>query len=218
MEDAYEGTDEVIGVGVGAEIAAGDGALDGSYESGVDARTGAFHEPQGAACDCVHDGNDEHFSCNVVDEEKHPRSQRFKRWHGSSEALFGCCKLFDLAAVDGFDEVIASGEVAIQGGVADARSACDVVEARSCSIARENLFGYLKDALTVALRVGAGSSGGLRCRELLFRHVNRRQKFSATGDCLRLSMYPGTVSVLTGGDCRCQLARSSRLASTTTGG
>src|ERR1700678_2838616 len=172
MEDTHEGTDKVIRVGVRAEIAAGDGPLDGSYERGVNPRTGAFHEPQGPACDCVHDGNDEHFSCNVVDEEKHPRSQRFKRWHGSSEALFGCCKLFDLAAVDGFDEVIASGEVAIQGGVADARSACDVVEARSCSIARENLFGYLKDALTVALRVGAGFADRQAWRKLLLLHGN----------------------------------------------
>jgi hypothetical protein len=72
---------------------------------------------------------------------------------------FGCRKLFDFAAVDGFDEVVASWEVAIEGGVADAGSACDVVEARSCSIAGENFLGYLKDALAVALRVGAGFAG-----------------------------------------------------------
>ena len=97
VKDAYEGTDEVVRVGVRAEISAGDGALDGGYEGGVDERAGAFHEPQGAACDCVHGGNDEHFSSDVVDEEKHPRTERFKRRHGGGEALFGCRKLFHFA-------------------------------------------------------------------------------------------------------------------------
>jgi len=162
VEDAHKGTDEVVGVGFGAEIAAGDGALDGGDEGGVDERAGAFHEPQGAACDCVHGGNDEHFSGDVVDEEKHPGAERFKRRHGGGEALFGGGEFFDFAAVDGFDEVVASWEVAIEGGVADAGSACDVVEARSRSIAGENLLGYVKNALAVALRVGAGLAGRRR--------------------------------------------------------
>ena len=53
------GTDEVVGFGVRAEIATGDGALDGSYEGGVDERAGAFEEAHGAARDSVHRGNDE---------------------------------------------------------------------------------------------------------------------------------------------------------------
>ena len=95
----------------------------------------------------------------MVDEEQHPGAERFKRRHGGGEALFGCGKFFDFAAVDGFDEVVASWKVAIEGGVADAGSACDFVEARSGAIACENLLGHLKDALAVALRVGAGFAG-----------------------------------------------------------
>ncbi len=76
------------------------------------------------------------------------------------EALFGGGELFDFVAVDGFDEGVASWEVAIEGGVADAGPACDVVEAGVGAIAGENLLGYLKDALAVALRVGAGFAGG----------------------------------------------------------
>ncbi len=114
----------------------------------------------GAAGDGVHGGNDEHLSGDVVDEEKHPGAEGFKRRHGGGEALFGGGKLFDFAAVDGFDEVVASWEVAIEGGVADAGSACDVVEAGGCAVAGEDLLGYLKDALAVALRVGAGLAGG----------------------------------------------------------
>jgi hypothetical protein len=106
VEDAHEDTDEVVGVGVGAEIAAGDGALDGGYEGGVDERAGAFEEAHGTAGDGVHRGNDEPFSGDMVDEEKHPGAKRFKRRQGGSEALFGCRKLFDFAAVDGFDEVV----------------------------------------------------------------------------------------------------------------
>ena len=156
MKDTDEGTDEVVGVGVRAEIAAGDGALDGGDEGGVDERAGTFHEPQGAARDGVHDRDDEFFCGYMVDEEKHPGAERFKRRHGGGEALFGCGELFDFAAEDSFDEGVASWEVAIEGGVADAGSACDVVEAGICSIAGENLLGYLKDALAVTLRIGAG--------------------------------------------------------------
>jgi hypothetical protein len=92
---------------------------------------------------------------------------------------------------------IVSGTAVVVTG--DAGSACDVVEARGCAKVGEGLLGYLKDALSVALCVGAGSAGGLRWRKLLFRHVNGRRKLSATGDGPRLS-YTGTVSVLCGGD------------------
>src|SRR5580658_10163370 len=95
----------------------------------------------------------------MVNEEKHPGPEGFERRQSGGEALFGCRKLFDFAAVDGFDEAVASGEVAIEGGVADAGSACDVVEARGCSVAGENFLSYLKNALAVALGVGAGFAG-----------------------------------------------------------
>jgi len=191
VKDADEGTDEVVGVGVRVEITAGDGALDGRYEGGVDERPGAFHEPQGASCDRVHGGDDEHLSGDMVDKEKHPRTECFKRRHGGSEALFGCSKLFDFAAVDGFDEVVACWEVAIEGGVADAGSACDVVETRSGSIAGEDILCYLKDAFAVALRVGAGFASSRGWRELLCGHRKNRRKYYATGDSPRLSYLCG---------------------------
>jgi hypothetical protein len=101
VEDADERAHEVIGVGVGAEIAAGDGALDGGYERGVDERAGAFHEAHGTAGDGIHRGNDELFAGHMIDEEKHPGAERFKRRQGGGEALFGRGELFDFAAVDG---------------------------------------------------------------------------------------------------------------------
>jgi hypothetical protein len=60
--------------------------------------------------------------------------------------------------------------VAIKGGIADARSACDIVEARSGSIAGEDLLGYLKNALAVALRVSPGFAGR-RCRRRLLLDI-----------------------------------------------
>ena len=74
----------------------------------------------GAAGDGIHGGDDELFAGDVVDEEKHPGAERFKRRHRGGEALFGCSKFFDFAAIDGFDEVVARWKVAIEGGVADA--------------------------------------------------------------------------------------------------
>lgn len=49
MEDADEGSDDVVGVGVGVEIAAGDVAPDEGYEGDVDERGGALDEADGAA-------------------------------------------------------------------------------------------------------------------------------------------------------------------------
>lgn len=159
VEDADEGTDEVVRIRVRAKIAAGDGALNGGYEGVVNERAGAFDQSHRAARDGIHGRDDEPFAVDMVDEEKHPGAKRFNRRHGVSEALFGCRKLFDFAAIDSFDEDVASWKVAIEGGIADAGSACDIVEARSRSIAGENFLSYLKDALAVALRVGAGFAG-----------------------------------------------------------
>jgi hypothetical protein len=125
VKDADEGTDEVVGFGVRAEIATGDGAFDGGYEGGMDEGAGAFEEAHRIASDGVHGGSDKFFGGDVVDEEQHPGAEGFERWHGGGKALFGCSKLFDFAAVCGFDEGVASWEVAIEGGVADAGSACD---------------------------------------------------------------------------------------------
>ena len=71
--------------------------------------------------------------------------------------------------------------MAIEGGVTDAGSACDVVEARSCAVAREDLLGYLKDTFAVALRIGAGFTGRRWWRELLFWHVNGNGNFVKLG-------------------------------------
>ena len=152
----------------------------------------AFDQAHRAAGDGVHGGNDELFGGHMVDEEKHPGAERFEWRHGGSEALFGGGKFFDFAAVDGFDEGVTSWEVAIERGVADAGSASDVVKARGSAIAREDLLGYLKDALAVALRVGAGFACRRRWGELLFRHTKCSGKFSATGE------YPPVIYYMRG--------------------
>jgi hypothetical protein len=166
----------------------------------VDERAGAFEQARGAAGDCVHGGDDEHFSGDVVDEETHPGAEGFEGRHGGGEALFGCGELFDFAAVDGFDEGVASWEVAIEGAGAKAGSAYDVVEARSGAVACKGLLGYFEDALAVAEGVGARLADGRGWRKLLLWHRNRGRKYSATGECPRLSYYVGTVSVLFDGD------------------
>jgi hypothetical protein len=152
-----------------------------------------------AACDGIHGRDDEPFCGDMVDEEKHPRAERFKRWHGGGEALLGCGKLFDFAAVDGFDKGVAGGKVAVERAGANAGLAGDIVEAGGGAVAGEDLFRDLKDALAVALGISAGLSGGRRRHELLFRHAQVHRKIFATGDSLRLSLYTETVSVLLDG-------------------
>jgi hypothetical protein len=117
----------------------------------------------------------------VVNEDKHPGAERLERRQGGGEALFGFRKLFDFAAVDGFDEGIASWEMAIEGARANAGSACDVVEARSRAITGEDVLGYFKDAFAVARRVGAGFAGRRGWRKLLFRHGDEAGNFPQPG-------------------------------------
>ncbi len=198
MEDADEGTDKVIGVDIGAEIAARDSALDGGDEGAVDQRARAFDEAHGAAGDGIHRGNDERFGGDVVDEEQHPGAERFERRQVGGEALLGGGKLFHFAAVDGFDQGVAGGKVAVERARADAGLAGDIVEARGGAVAGEDLLGNLKDALAVALGIGARLAGGWRW--FLFRHMQLCGKVFATGDILRLSLDTETVSVLFGGD------------------
>lgn len=66
-----------------------------------------------------------------------------------SEALCGCRKLFAFVAVDGFDEIVASWEVAIESGVADAGSACDR-NAEACLQVR-SVPGYVISGTAPAL-------------------------------------------------------------------
>ncbi len=170
MEDADEGADEVIGVGIGAEIATRDGAFDGGYEGAVDERAGAFDETHGAACDGVQRGNDEFLDGDVVDEEQHPGAEGIEGRQCGSEALLGGGEFFHFGEVDGFDEGVAGGEVAVEGAGADAGLAGDLVEARGSAVTGKDLLGYRKDEFAVALGIGAGLAGGGRRRELLFRH------------------------------------------------
>ncbi|HTV83444.1 MAG TPA: hypothetical protein VME18_12395 [Acidobacteriaceae bacterium] len=64
-------------------------------------------------------------------------------------------QLLHFAAKPGFDEGIASGEVAIKGARANAGLFWNVVEAGVYAEAGQRLFRDLEDALAVPLRVDA---------------------------------------------------------------
>ena len=113
VKDANEGTDEVGGFRVGAEITAGDGALDGDHERGMDERPGAFREAHGTSGESVHGGNDELLSGEVVDEEQHPGAEGFEWRHGSGEARLCGSEFFNFVTVNSFDKGVASSKVAI---------------------------------------------------------------------------------------------------------
>ena len=103
------------------------------------------------------------------------------------EAPAGCSQFFDLAAIDGFDQGVAGGKVTVERAWADARLAGDVVECSFGAVPGKGVPGNLEDALTVALRVGAGLAWERRRQRLRFRHTSVSQKHSATGDNLHLS-------------------------------
>ena len=171
MKDTDEGTDEVTGIGICAEVAAVDRALHQGNECAVDETARAFEEAHGAARNSIHGGKDELFTGHVVDEEKHPGAESCERRHGDGEALPGCSQLFDFAPVDRFDQGVPGGKVAVERAWADGRLAGDVIECSFGSVPGEGQPGNLEDALAVALRIGAGLACGRRGQGLLFRHT-----------------------------------------------
>lgn len=98
----------------------------------------------------------------MVDEKQHPGAEGFERWHAGCEALLGGGEFFNLAAIDSFDEGIAGGKVAVERAGANAGLIGDMVAARGGAVASEDLFRDLKDALVVALGIGARLTGGRR--------------------------------------------------------
>jgi len=171
MEDPDEGADEVLGVGVGAEIAAGNRASDGGNERGVDERAGAFEESPGPAGDGVHRGDDKRLVCDMFDEEQHPSAETFKRRHRGGKAPLGSSKSFHFGSVDRFDERVPSGKVAIKRAGSDACLTGNFVEARGGAVAGKGLLGSLENALAVALSISAGPSRGKRWRKRHFRYM-----------------------------------------------
>lgn len=160
MEDAYQSTNEVVGVGIGAQIAAGDGAFDQLNERSVDEAARAFDQTHRSTGNGVHCGNDELFLCNVVNEQKHPGAQCFDGRQGGGQAPPCGGKLFHLDAIDGFNQGIASGEVTIKRSRAYARLTGDVIKAGRCAIPSEGMFGDLENSLAISLRVGTEFAGG----------------------------------------------------------
>ena len=114
MKDADEGADNVVWLSIGTEIAAADGPLDQGEKSAVDMSACSFDEAHGATGNRVHDRKDQALAGHVVDEEKHPGSKSVEGRHGGGETLPGSCQLFDFAAVDGFDQGVAGGEMAVE--------------------------------------------------------------------------------------------------------
>src|ERR1700742_4080749 len=99
--------------------------------------------------------------------------------------------------------------MAIESGVADTGSACDVVQNRRHAITGEGILGCLKDALAIVLRVNAGFTCRRRWREFHFWH---EKTFCNRGVSPRLSSYlcgdyPRFIELR----CRCQPACSSRV-------
>jgi hypothetical protein len=92
----------------------------------------------------------------VFDEEQHPSAEGFDRCHGRGESLLGGGKFFDLAAVDGFDEGVPRGEVAVKRAGSDACLAGYVIETGGSSVAGEYILGDLENAPAIPLGIGAG--------------------------------------------------------------
>ena len=104
----------------------------------------------------------------MVDEEQHPGAESFEWRHRSGEALLGGSEFFNFAAVDGFDEGVAGGEMTVKSAGSDDCLAGDVIEAGGAAVAGEHLFGDFEDALAVAQGISAGFACGRCLRELLF--------------------------------------------------
>ena len=127
-------------------------------------------------------GADDLLGRDVIDEEEQPGAESFDGGEGLGELALGLDQLLDPRGVDGLEQGLAVGEVAVKGSGADASGFGDVVEGGIGTVTGEGLFGDREDAFAIALRVDAGLAGDWFCS--LYGHVEE----IATGDTLRLSI------------------------------
>jgi predicted RecB family nuclease len=113
-------------------------------------------------------GDDGHFPGDVVDEERHPRAERFQWRHRGDKMPFGCDELFDFAAVDSLNQVVARWEVSAKGGVSDTGPACDVVvtQKNACMSCRRSRDGSVYAQIVPTPLTFAVLDGHLRCKYL----------------------------------------------------
>ncbi|GAA3164718.1 hypothetical protein GCM10020001_106990 [Nonomuraea salmonea] len=95
------------------------------------------------------------FGGDVVEEQAGPGAQRGQGRVGVEQAGHGVAQLGDLVAVDRLDEGLAGGEVAVEGGGADAGLPGDAFEVGVQALAGEDACRRLDDLVAVAARVGA---------------------------------------------------------------
>jgi hypothetical protein len=158
--DADEGAEEVEGVHVIAEYAGFDRPFHEGSHGFVDGGVGGLDYFGVASGGRIEGGGDDFLGGDVVDEEEHPGAEGFERREGFGEFLFRSGEFFDLGAIDGFEEVLAGGEVAVESAGADAGLFGDVVEAGAGAEAGEGAVGGGEDAFAVAFGVGAALAGG----------------------------------------------------------
>ena len=162
MGNADEGSKQIEGVEIGADVAGLDGAVDEGIDCSLDQTARAFIEPRGTANKAVEGGGDDLLGGDVIDEEQHPGAEGFDRGHGFRKCARRCGHFFDLGAIDPFDESVAGGEVAIEGAGSYAGLFGDVIETGAGAETGKRIFCLVEDAFAVAFGVGAGlAPGGL---------------------------------------------------------
>ena len=121
MGHADERPKQIEWVEISAYIAALDRALYQRVNRSLDQTAGTFIQLRGASHHRIQRRGDDLLGRDVVDEQQHPGSQRFKRGHGLGEIALCCRQFLHLSPVDRLDECISRGKVAIQSSGSDAR-------------------------------------------------------------------------------------------------
>ena len=190
MRDADQGSKQVEGIEISAQIATLLSALHQLIDGALDQAARTFIEPGRASDDCIESGRNDVLCRDVVNQQQHPGSKRFERRHGLGEAGSGSRKFLHFIPVNAFDQLIPRREMAIQGTRSNARLLGDFVQTGIGALSGKGFLRNFKDTLAVAQRVYARFAGG--CGMFL----GHRQKILETGDILRLSTHSEAVSVL----------------------
>jgi hypothetical protein len=129
---ADERPKQIEWVEIASYITGLDGVLCQRVNRSLDLTAGTFIQLRGASNQRVQRRSDDLLGRNVVNEQQHPGSQRFQRWHGLSEVECRGRELFHLRPIDRLQKRIARRKVAIQSARSDAGLFGDVVQAGAC--------------------------------------------------------------------------------------
>ena len=163
VRDSDQSSEEIEGLDILPHVAASDRTPDQQLDRRADETVGGLVKPFGPADERVQGRRNNLLGRNVIDKQEHPCTQRIDGGHGLRESARRGGQSLHLSLVNGLNEGIARGEVAIEGARADRSLFRNIVETGFSAEMGKGGLRYFQDPFAVAQSIDAGlARGGLR--------------------------------------------------------